>query len=57
MNRTLGETIRSRTGVAQENKILAEIVCYKPMVLIQEFFEHGVSPDFLIDPSVLEAAK
>jgi hypothetical protein len=53
----LGETIRARTRVAQENEILSKVVCYNLMVLIHEFFEHGAIPDFLVDPSVLEAGK
>jgi transposase len=57
LKRKVGETVRSRTRMAQENEILAKIICHNLMVLIHEFYEHGVIPDFLIDPSVLEMSK
>jgi DDE family transposase len=45
--RKLGETLRSRSEVAQVNELLAKALAYNITVLIHEIFEHGIVPDFL----------
>ncbi|MCI4352052.1 MAG: transposase [Thermoplasmata archaeon] len=53
LKRKLGECLRSKTRVAQENEILAKVVAYNLTVLIHEFYEHGIVPDFLRNPITL----
>jgi len=48
LKRKFGETLRSKTRVAQENELLAKVLAYNLTVLIHEIFEHGVVPDFLL---------
>ncbi len=47
LKRKFGETLRSRNPTAQVNELLAKVLAYNLTVLIHEFFEHGVVPDFL----------
>lgn len=51
LKRKLGEQVRSKNPVAQQNEVLAKIIAYNLTVLIHEIYEHGVVPDFLA-PSV-----
>lgn len=57
LKRKFGENLRSKKRVAQVNELLAKAIAYNITVLIHEIFEHGVVPNFLIDQSVLEAAR
>jgi transposase len=57
LKRKLGETLRSRDRVAQENEILAKILVYNLTVLVHEMFEENVEPDFSGRPSLVPAAK
>jgi transposase len=47
LKRKFGETLMSRNLVAQQNELLAKALGYNLTVLIHEFFEHGIAPDFL----------
>jgi transposase len=47
LKRKFGENIRSRTGVAQVNEILAKLICYNLTVVVHEMFENGVAPAFV----------
>jgi len=54
LKRKLGEGLKSKTRVAQENEILSKVVAYNLTVLVHEFYEHGVVPDFLRNPIELQ---
>ena len=43
----LGETLKSKKRVAQEDKLLCKILAYNIPVLIHGMFESGITPDFL----------
>lgn len=47
IKRKFGETIKSKTFVAQTNELLCKIIAYNLTVIIHEMYEHGVQPDFL----------
>ncbi len=42
-----GEHLRSRTSIAQVNKILAKLIGYNLTVLVREVFENGIAPSFV----------
>ncbi|MBI2078191.1 MAG: transposase [Euryarchaeota archaeon] len=46
IKKKLGESLKSKNRVAQENELLCKIVAYNITVLIHEMFENGVAPDF-----------
>lgn len=46
--RKLGETLRSKNRVAQENELLCKVVAYNLTVLIHEMYEHGLEPAWLM---------
>lgn len=54
LKRKLGETLRSKNRTSQINELLAKVLAYNIMILIHEVFEHGVVPDFLKDPGVID---
>jgi transposase len=41
-----GDSVRSKTEVAQENEVLLKVLCHNICVVIQEMFELGIEPDF-----------
>jgi transposase len=47
IKRKLGESVRSKNRVAQENELLCKFIAYNLTVLIHEMFEHGVEPSFI----------
>lgn len=47
IKKKLGETLKSRNRVAQENELLCKVLAYNVTVLIHEMFENGIAPDFL----------
>jgi transposase len=47
MKKKLGETLKSKNRVAQENELLCKVIAYNIMVLIQEMKELGIEPNFL----------
>lgn len=57
LKRKFGETLRSKSRRAQINEILAKAIAYNLTVLVHEIFEHGVVPDFLADPTLLEKGR
>jgi transposase len=44
IKKKLGETIRSRTRIAQENELLCKLIAYNLTVVIHEMFENGINP-------------
>jgi len=42
-----GDSVRSKTEVAQVNEVLLKVLCHNICVVIQEMFELGVNPNFL----------
>lgn len=46
MKKKLGEVLKSRLPVAQENELLCKVIAYNIMVLIQEMHELGIAVDF-----------
>jgi hypothetical protein len=42
-----GDSVRSKTEVAQINEVLLKVLCHNICVVIQEMFELGIEPDFL----------
>lgn len=55
MKKKLGETLKSRTPIAQINELLAKVLAYNLTVLVHEMFEHRQVPDFLRRASVPRA--
>ncbi|HLF16119.1 MAG TPA: transposase [Candidatus Thermoplasmatota archaeon] len=47
IKKKLGETLKSRNRVAQENELLAKVVAYNITVLIHEMHENGINPEWL----------
>ena len=47
IKRKFGEHVRSRTGVAQVNEILAKFICYNLTVVVHEMYENGIAPAFV----------
>ena len=47
MKKKLGETLKSKNRIAQENELLCKVIAYNIMVLIQEMKELGIEPNFL----------
>jgi len=43
-----GDSVRSKTEVAQINEVLLKVLCHNICVVIQEMFELGIEPNFLI---------
>ena len=41
-----GGSVRAKTPTAQVNEVLAKILCHNICVLIQSFYEFGISPEF-----------
>lgn len=52
IKKKLGETLKSRTPVAQTNELLAKVLAYNLTVLIHEMYEHGVVPGFVSENGV-----
>ncbi len=46
-----GDSVRSKTEVAQVNEVLLKVLCHNICVVIQEIFELGTEPDFLLNKS------
>jgi transposase len=46
MKAKFGDSIRSKTEVAQKNEVLAKILCHNVVVLIHEMYELGIDPAF-----------
>jgi transposase len=46
-----GDAVRSKTEVAQVNEVLLKVLCHNICVVIQEVFELGIEPDFLVSKS------
>lgn len=46
VKRVIGDTLRSKTLVAQVNEALLMIVCHNIRCLIHEMFELGIHPAF-----------
>jgi|GEM_PF-560647 len=57
IKRKMGENVRARDRVAQENEILAKVLVYNLTVLVHEMFEENVEPVFSGRPSLVPAAK
>jgi len=55
IKRKLGETLKSRNKVAQENELLCKLIAYNITVLISAMHEHGIQPDFA--PQAAPVAK
>lgn len=47
IKRKLGETLKSKNRMVQENELLAKIVAYNLTVIIHEMYENGINPEFL----------
>ena len=47
IKRKFGETLKSKTPVAQVNELLAKIIAYNLTVVIHEMYENGINPNFL----------
>jgi transposase len=41
-----GDSVRSKTEVAQVNEVLLKVLCHNICVIIQEMFELGIEPNF-----------
>jgi len=41
-----GDSVRSKTEVAQVNEVLLKVLCHNICVVIHEMFELGIEPDF-----------
>lgn len=52
MKKKLGETLKSKNRIAQENELLCKVIAYNIMVLIQEMHELGIEPNFSLHDSV-----
>lgn len=46
VKRVFGDSVRSKTPVAQVNEVLLKLICHNIRVLIHEMHELGVSPEF-----------
>jgi transposase len=62
VKRKLGDSVRSKTGVAMRNEVLCKILAYNLTVLIAAWYELGVAPTFGEDeggdgPAVLPMAR
>jgi hypothetical protein len=42
-----GDSVRSKTEVAQVNEVLLKVLCHNICVVIQEMFELGIEPEFI----------
>jgi transposase len=47
VKRVFGDSVRSRTPVAQINEVLLKLICHNIRVLIHEMHELGVNPDLV----------
>ena len=47
IKRKFGETLKSKSPVAQVNELLAKIIAYNLTVIIHEMYENGIQPEFL----------
>ena len=41
-----GASVKSKTGTAQVNEVLCQVLCHNICVLIQSFYELGIEIDF-----------
>ena len=48
IKRKFGETLKSKSPVAQVNELLVKIIEYNLTVVIHEMYENGIQPEFLI---------
>jgi hypothetical protein len=46
VKRVFGDSVRSKTPVAQTNEVLLKLLCHNIRVLIHEMHELGVTPGF-----------
>jgi hypothetical protein len=46
MESKFGDSVRSKTEVAQVNEVLLKVLCHNICVVIQEIFELGIEPSF-----------
>lgn len=46
IKKKLGENLKSKGRVAQENELLSKVIAYNITILIHEMHENGISPDF-----------
>ena len=47
IKRKFGETLKSKSQIAQVNELLAKIIAYNLTVVIHEMYENGIEPSFL----------
>ncbi len=50
IKRKFGESLRSKSWLAMENETLAKVVCYNITCVIQEMYNLGIDPEFVIKP-------
>ena len=43
-----GASVKSKTGKAQVNEVLCNVLCHNICVLIQSFYELGIETDFVV---------
>ncbi len=43
-----GNNVRSKTWTAQVNEVLLKILCHNICVVIQEMYELGIEPNFVL---------
>jgi transposase len=46
LKRKFGERLRSKTRTAQENEMLAKVLCHNLCCVIQSMYELGIEPEF-----------
>lgn len=51
MKRKFGDSLRSKTDVAQVNETFAKVLCHNLVVLIHEMYELGIDPVFWAESS------
>lgn len=47
MKRVFGDSVRSKTPVAQQNEVLLKVLCHNIRCLIHEMYEIGIEPSFV----------
>lgn len=57
IKRVFGDSVRSRTPVAQTNEVLLKVLCHNIRVLIHETHELGITPTFLCPTSRANAQE
>jgi len=46
MKRKFGDSVRSKSDTAMVNEVLCKVLCHNLCVLIAEWYELGIEPDF-----------